>query len=220
MPKKTNKNKLEEQAYNEIRKLILNGVLPPGEQLIETKLADQLGMSRTPVRNALIRLKREKLVESTPGGGTVVVSLSPVDVAETYDIREVIEGLAVRLLARRITSTEAGIIRKLAARADMPSATLSDDLEFHSAIVRMCGNARLNELVDAFCLHSMTFDERSRQMVAGGDVGILQMDREADAHCMVAEKIINGDANGAEEAIRHYIRHGKNTLIKAMMGLV
>jgi len=197
----------------------LDGVLKPGEQLTETQLAQELGMSRTPVRNALLRLHHERLVTSVPNGGTFVAALSPVDVAEMYDLREVLEGLAARLLARRITPAEADVLRELAAKADAPSATLSDDMEFHRAIVSMCGNARLAELVDAFCLHSLTFDERSRQMVASGDVQVLQKDRDVDAHRVVAEKIIAGDASGAEEALKYYIHRGKNILIKALMGL-
>lgn len=214
-----NGNKLGEQAYMAIKKQILDGVLRPGEQLIETQLAEQLGMSRTPVRNALLRMEHEKLVTSVPNGGTFVASLSPVDVAETYDIREVIEGLAARLLARKITPVEAERLRALAEKVDSQSATLNDDLEFHSAIVNMCGNSRLAELVDTFCLHSMTFDERSRQMVASGNVELLRTNRDLDAHRTVAEAIIQGDGYEAEEKLKLYIRRGKNTLIKALMGL-
>lgn len=217
--KRRSGSKLGEQAYIAIKKQILNGVLQPGEQLIETQLAEQLGMSRTPIRNALLRMEHEKLVTSVPNGGTFVASLSPVDVAETYDIREVIEGLAARLLARKITPAEAEMLRELAKKADSQSATLNDDLEFHSAIIKMCGNSRLAELVDMFCLHSMTFDERSRQMVASGNVQLFQTDRDPDAHCVVAEKIIEGDGYEAEERLKLYIRRGKNTLIKVLMGL-
>jgi DNA-binding GntR family transcriptional regulator len=216
---KNNKAQLEELAYNEIRKMILNGSVSPGDKLTETAIAEKFSMSRTPVRNAFIRLKHEKLLSSTTGGGTIVASISPLDVSETYDIREVIEGLAARLLARRITPSEAEILRKKAAKADMASATIDDDLDFHSAIVNMCGNARLVELVDTFCIHSMTFDEHSRQMVVGGNVNILNKDRDSDAHSIVAEKIIKGDGAGAEESLKYYIRHGKITLLMSLMGL-
>jgi len=164
-------------------------------------------------------MEKEKLISSDPNGGTFVASLSPVDVAETYSIREVIEGLAARLLARRITPAITERLRTLAEKADSPSATLDDDLEFHSAIVRMCGNSTLIELVDMFCLHSMTFDVRSSQMVVGGEVQLLQTSHDTHAHSVVAESIISGDGYGAEEKLRHYIRCGKNILIKAMMGL-
>ncbi|MBI2842541.1 MAG: GntR family transcriptional regulator [Armatimonadetes bacterium] len=214
-----NGNRLADSAYKSIRRQILEGVLRPGEQLIETQLADELGMSRTPVRNALAKLELEKLVTSIPSKGTFVASLSPVDVAEIYDVREVIEGLAARLLARRITRGEADLLRQLAAKADDHSATLNEDAEFHSAIVKMCGNNLLSELVETFCLHALTLDARSRQMVTRGDVHVLQKDRDADHHSVVAEKIISGDAKGAEEALKDYIRRGKNVLIKTLMGI-
>ncbi|OFX15917.1 MAG: hypothetical protein A2Z18_00065 [Armatimonadetes bacterium RBG_16_58_9] len=214
-----NGDRLADFAYKTVRKQILEGTLCPGEQLIETQLADRLGVSRTPVRNALTRLEREKLVTSIPNKGSFVASLSPVDVAEIYDVREVIEGLAARLLARRITRGESDLLRELAARADSPSATLDDDAEFHSVLIRMSGNKLLADLVDTFCLHALTLDVRSRQMVTSGDVEILQTDRDMDAHRTVAEKIIRGDAKGAEESIKYYIRRGRNILIKALMGL-
>lgn len=216
---RTNGDRLADCAYKIIRKQILEGSLRPGEQLIETQLGEQLGMSRTPVRNALVKLEHEKLVTSVPNKGTFVASLSPVDVADIYDIREVIEGLAARLLARRITKGEAELLRDLAAKADDPSATLNEDSEFHSAIVEMCGNDLLGEMVDSFCLHALTLDARSRRMVTRGDVQVLQKDRDVDHHRTVAEKIISGDAKGAEEALKYYIRRGKNILIKALMGL-
>lgn len=214
-----NVDRLDHSAYKAIRQQILEGALRPGEQLVETQLADALGMSRTPVRNALLRLEHERLVTSTAGSGTFVSPISAVDVAEIYDLREVIEGLAARLLARRITKGEASYLMELAEKADAETATLSDDAEFHSAIVRLCGNNRLADFVDKFCLQSLTFDRRSRQMVSNGDVHVLSDERDTDAHKAVALKITSGDALGAEESIKMYIRHGKNVLVKMLMGL-
>jgi DNA-binding GntR family transcriptional regulator len=206
-------------AYRILRERILERVLQPGEALVEAKLAENLGMSRTPIREALSQLEQEGLVISVANKGTFVESLRPVDVAEIYDIREVIEGLAARLLARRVTKSQGEILDDLARRADDPSASVSDDVEFHSAIIRMCGSERIVDVARQFLLQALTYDEHTRRLASSGNVPVVREGRVEGAHQAIARAIAAGDGAAAEETVRAHVRHGKETLARFLFGL-
>ena len=89
------------QAYTTIKHNILENRYPPGHQALEQELATELGMSRTPVREALIRLEREGLVELIPRRGMRVVPLSPADMKEIYDVLTGLETAALALMERK-----------------------------------------------------------------------------------------------------------------------
>jgi len=206
-------------AYRILRERILERVLQPGEALVEAKLAEDLGMSRTPIRDALNRLEQEGLVTSIANKGTFVESLRPVDVVEIYDIREVIEGLAARLLSRRVTKGQAEMLDELARKADDPSAAVSDDVEFHSAITRMCGSQRVVEVARQFLLQALTYDEHTRRLASSGNVPVVHEGRVEGAHQAIARAIAAGNAAAAEETVRAHVRHGKETVARFVLGL-
>src|SRR4051812_42245246 len=87
----------------ELRRLILAGVLKPGERLVEDRLAERLGVSRTPVREAIRVLAREGFVEVTPGRGAAVANPPREEAEELFDVRMALEGLTARLAARKVT---------------------------------------------------------------------------------------------------------------------
>lgn len=206
-------------AYTVLRDRILERVFLPGDPLVEARLATELGMSRTPVRDALRMLEQDGLVVSIPNKGTFVDSLSPVEVAEIFDLREVVEGLAARLLCRRITRSQAETLEELAARADDPSATVTDDVEFHSAILRMCGSPRLNEVAGSFRLQALTYDERTQRVASNNGVPVIGNGRVADAHRSIALLIASGKQAEAEDAVRRHVRFGKNVVAKYLLGI-
>lgn len=210
---------LSQSAYKTIKGRILERVLQPGEALVEAKLADELGMSRTPVRDALNKLEQEGLLVSVPNKGTFVESLSPVDVAEIYDIREVNEGLATRLLARRVTRGQAEILEELALKADDPDATVNDDVAFHSAIIRLSGSPKLGEIMRSHCLQALTYDEHDRRLASNNGTPVIKEGRESDAHWRIAKKIICGNQAEAEEAVRQHVRMGKASVTKYLLGI-
>ena len=90
-----------EQAYRQIKQKILDTEYPPGAQLLEQDLCAELGLSRTPVREALVRLQQEGLLEIVPRHGARISVLSPADMREIYEILTSLEPTAVELLARR-----------------------------------------------------------------------------------------------------------------------
>lgn len=106
------KRRLVDEAARALREAILDGRLRPGQRLLQDRLAEMLGVSRTPIREALQRLEREGLVRSVGRQGMVVAQLAAQDIEEIYDVREVLEGLAARLAASRISQAQLNTLRK------------------------------------------------------------------------------------------------------------
>ncbi len=136
-----------------IREAILDGRLEPGDRLKEEELAGQLGISRTPVREALLMLQVEGLVETTPNRGAVVRAHSPDDLADLYGLRALLEGHAARCAAARITEADVDRLRESCERFDAlePSgdlrALVRENLHFHRTILDLAGSARLASMV-------------------------------------------------------------------------
>src|SRR4051794_25333599 len=101
---------LAERAYVAIRDAIQDGVLPPGQRIVETVLSQRLAVSRTRVREALRRLESEGMLEPTRGGGLAVKLLDLRAVAELYDMRQSLEGTAAALAARHADTTEISLL--------------------------------------------------------------------------------------------------------------
>ncbi|MGW2661790.1 GntR family transcriptional regulator [Nocardia tengchongensis] len=147
-------NSLGGQVYEELRARITDGRLAPGERLIELVLAEEFGVSRVPVREALGRLVTEGIVTSVPRRGAVVTTLTRTDVEHLFDIREALEVLAFRLAAAIATDADIAWLRDIVARAEI--ATAADDhaeisrinTEFHEAIVDIAANPHLKTTLE------------------------------------------------------------------------
>lgn len=146
-----------QRAYRELRRRILDNEMPPNAQYLEQELADALGMSRTPVREALIRLADERLVEIRPRHGARILPVSVDDMREIYEMMTELEALAVRKLAERGLSRRE--LRQLEqVVADMDAALACDNLlawarhdeTFHALLVDLTGNSRLSQVVATF----------------------------------------------------------------------
>jgi GntR family transcriptional regulator of gluconate operon len=143
---------LAEDAADRIREQILAGGYHQGEHLVEAKIAEQLTISRGPVREAFKLLRAEGLLSEEPRRGSFVVSMTPDDVREIYGLRAALEGWAARLLARANDPAAVATLRSLAddiedaARSGDVAALSRADLAFHEALCRLCGNARVHEV--------------------------------------------------------------------------
>lgn len=156
-----------EAAYREIRRRILDNEYPPAHQALEHELAAELKMSRTPVREALVRLKNEGFVQLIPRHGMRVASLSVTDLREMYEVLSALELAAIESLSRSRpdAATLQPIVDALdamdkALRAKDVKAWVKADERFHRGLVSLCGNSRLVAMVD------MLWDQshRARQM--------------------------------------------------------
>jgi DNA-binding GntR family transcriptional regulator len=147
---------LAEDAADRIREQILAGGFPQGEHLVEARIAEQLNVSRGPVREAFKLLRAEGLLMEEPRRGTFVVSLSARDVREIYGLRAAIEGRAARLLATERDPEAIDELRTLlgaierAAKAGDVADVYRADLAFHDAVCRLSDNGRLHEVFERY----------------------------------------------------------------------
>ena len=143
---------LTEDAADRIREQILNGGFKQGEHLVEAKIAEQLTISRGPVREAFKLLRAEGLLNEEPRRGTFVVSLTADDVREIYGLRAALESRAGRMIARSRDPRALAVLRDLADGIDRavasgdPIAASRADLAFHEGLCELCGNARIHDV--------------------------------------------------------------------------
>ncbi len=136
-----------ERAYQHLRNAIQAGQLPSGTRLREVELAASLGLSRTPVREALSRLESEGLVVNEPNRGMMVTQLDASMVSELYVMREVLEGTAAALAARHATDVEISLLRDIVQRdlaiTDQPDKLAANNRLFHETLHRCAHNRYL-----------------------------------------------------------------------------
>ncbi|GAB4161501.1 MAG: GntR family transcriptional regulator [Cyanobacteria bacterium J069] len=147
---------LYEQTYEALRASILSGDLAPGQRLVETHLAEQLRVSRTPIREAMRQLQRDTLVTSDSSGGLRVASLSVEDVIQLYDCRLALEQFAVQGACQHATPEQVRSLEQLVAESEKLGKTqttyspamLDLDYRFHRLIAEASGNRWLVTLLD------------------------------------------------------------------------
>ena len=205
-----------EQAAESLRALIFSGELAPGADHLETELAERLGMSRTPVREAIVALAGQGLLEVRPRKGVRVAPISPADMAEIYDILTELESLAAADAARArpddaaLAPVDQAVVRMEAALAagDLEAWAAADD-EFHLSLVRLGGNSRLIAIV------SMMSDQVRRARLATLYLRPPPTASTAD-HRAVIDAISRGDADAAR-AIHRAHRTGAKTRMVALL---
>lgn len=144
---------LGEVVFDYLRESILNGELKPGERLMEIALADQMGVSRTPVREAIRKLEKEKFVEMIPRKGAYVADLTAKDILDVLEIRINLEGFASSLAAERMTTEEMEEMGRILEAFNYCLETMDragmieKDNEFHDTIFNSTRNNKLIEIV-------------------------------------------------------------------------
>ena len=145
---------LRERVYGLLQQAIVSGELQPGQRVRDVDLAAQLGVSRTPVREALQRLEDEGLVETLPGALTRVVPLDTQAAREAFPVVAVLHGLAARLAVEQLTERDLALLRQANERlgaaleaGDVTRAVQADDA-FHSVLVRASGNSEIQHVLD------------------------------------------------------------------------
>lgn len=145
---------LRDVVFRTLRRGILCGDLKPGERLMEIKLANRLGVSRTPIREAIRMLEQEGLAVNIPRRGAQVASITEEDLRDVLEVREGLEELAVRFACARITEPElaelyqASRIFEQRTKADDLTALAEADEAFHELIYQATGNKRLVQLIN------------------------------------------------------------------------
>jgi DNA-binding GntR family transcriptional regulator len=192
-------------AYREIKSWILLGEIPLGMRLAEERVAARLQMSRTPVREALLRLFAERFVERHAGGGYRVNHPTARAMLELYDVRKALELFAIRQTLTRPAAQATAALRTLrddwqAIRADAPSSADPNfvllDEDFHERLAGACGNRELLDALGRVC-------ERIRPVRTHDFLSCGRIDATIAQHCELVETALAGSASAHDLLERH-----------------
>lgn len=202
---------LDKLAYERIKDAILSFDFMPNQALVEGELASQLRISKTPVRDALMRLEKEGLVIRIPFKGTYVSDISNQDMADIYEIRIALEGLAIRLATEFITDDDLQRLEKLMerhtealAQRNVPKA-MQINSEFHSLIINRCKNQRLVESLILLDDHLKRYRLLS---IAQG----LRLEKSVPEHRNIFEALKERNASKAETAMKEHLHSAMQDL--------
>ena len=212
-PKRAAPTSLVDEAYEQIRRRILDNAWPPGHRALEQEVALALGMSPTPVREALLRLQGEGLVEVIPRHGMRVLPVSPNDMREIYQILTALECMAAELLARRLPSDKE-LEPLVADTKAMDKALKADDLgawaaadeRFHAHLVDLAGNRQLQATV----LNYWDRAHRARMFTLRLRPKPVSSTQE---HMLMVERLRAGDPEGAARVTRAHRERANRELV-------
>lgn len=188
--------------YGHLRRAVLDGEIAPGERLGEAELGERLGVSRTPIREAIMRLTQEGLLVAEANKGVRVRTVSAGEARDTYVVREELDGLAAALAAHAHTDADAGKLR--AALEALDAATDEDyrvqtrlDLAFHGAVTLAAHNAALADLARGLEQRVALIKHQTRTYNAHPDTPAQ--------HAAILKAILARDAHAAREAARMHV---------------
>jgi len=207
---------LDEVVYRFLREaILLPDGLSAGERIDEQGLAGRLGVSRTPIREAIRRLEAEGLVKRAPRRGAFVVDFSPTVIDDLFSVREVLEGLAARLAATRALEAEITLLQEVfrryadAVRARDIDAILQEDVRFHDLIAGASRNERLLATIRMFRDQLQLLRARSVAVAGRSEKSHQEMGRILDA-------VVRRAPAEAEEAMRLHIRGAQQDVLRAL----
>lgn len=206
---------LREIVFESLREAIINGTLRPGERLMELQLAEQMGVSRTPVREAIRKLELEGFVVMVPRKGAYVSDISVKDVVDIFEVRAALEGLAAGLAAERITEDELDELEKCLFEISEVSskqeigAVAKVDTQFHEILYRASRNQRLTSIITHLQEQIQRF--RSTSLALPG--------RTKDAveeHKKIVEAVSERNVELAQALAREHIENAEQSFLRAL----
>lgn len=209
----------QQQAYDHIKRQIFELKFKPGEFIADTQIAEELGISRTPVREALYKLESEGLLTSVARRGWRVYSLSLKDIHDIFDIKVSIEGM---IAAKAAACQDEGLRDELrasiqqmkdAVAVDDPSAWLDADFALHDVLFRMVNNERAERMIS-------NLNDQWHRLRIGFAAMEGRISRSAQEHEIFAEAILAGDAERAEKAMRDHLNQVRAELVRLLVNMV
>jgi len=200
---------LREKIADKIRTDIIKGVFKSGERLVEPKLAKNLGISRTPIREALRQLEGEGFIEIVPRRGAIVKELTIKDIDDLYAIKANLEGLAARQATVNLTEEELESLiminkkfREIAEKnPEVTDEYMKDNIDFHNIFIGASRNDRLVDILDGL---SKNFQRLKTMLVS--DSGRAAM--AAKEHKAIIDAFVSRDPDEAEKSVRNHIISG------------
>lgn len=210
---------LREVVCETLREAICDGILEPGERLMEIQIAEELGVSRTPVREAIRKLELEGYVIMLPRRGTYVANLSIKDINEVYEIRASIDALAAGLAAERITDDELEQMERMLVatveafdKGDM-DRVVEYDTKFHDVLYCASRNARLVGIINNLREQLTRF--RSISMAYPG-----RMKKTMEEHGRMVEAIAQRNVELAQQLARQHMENSEQALLLDLQKVV
>jgi len=205
---------LDQKAYAILKEMIIERRFLPGDKIPQEKLARELGISRTPLVNALKYLVQDKLVEAKPRRGFYVRLFSESEMVSIFELREVLEGLAARRAARQITTDQAKQLHRF-FRQFKKSKNIKDfrayakeDRRFHNFVITVGAKEFLKSILHTYNIISYSYQRR-------GWEGLIRPPNETiQEHLSVIEAISNRDPEAAETLMRRHLKRSKAALEK------
>lgn len=204
---------LGQSVFENLKRAIVNGDLTPDSRVVESRVADAFGISRTPVREAIHKLEREGLVRQGPKGGFFVAGFTPEDMEETFGIRSVLESYAARLAAIRHVEGE---LRPLEEKLEAYQESLErGDLgvlpaintEFHDLLYGLSRSRKLIKMINGLREHIYRF----RLVI----LKIEEMARLSNEdHRLMLRAIRERDADGVERLVKDHILRGRDIILR------
>lgn len=202
---------LADQVFERLENDIITGVYPRGEILTELKLVEQLGVSRTPIREALRRLEQERLIRES-GKGSVVLGITVEDLVDIMNIRQRVEGLAAYYATKNLTPEGLEELKQISelqdfyySRKDIEHLREMDD-RFHDTIYELSQRTILRDTLLPLHRKAMRYRRISIEDPA-------RMDRSIQEHKAIFDAIVSGNAELAEELITQHIVRAKNNMM-------
>jgi DNA-binding GntR family transcriptional regulator len=203
-----------ERAYQRLKRDISEGVYAPRQRLVETEVAQALGVSRATVRAVLIRLQHEGFVEIQPNRGAQVRAFSVEEAVRILEVREVLEGLAARLAAEKASAAQIAALQALVA--DMERTLAADDLlghlplvgRFHQVVVEAAANEFIDQVLNL--LRAPLIRHQFRIILMPG-----RKQESLAEHREILAAIAQRDAPGAERAMRRHIAQLRSSIQRA-----
>lgn len=203
---------LRDVVFKTLRQAILTGELKPGERLMEIHLANRLGVSRTPVREAIRKLELEGLVTMIPRRGAEVADITEKNLRDVLEVRRALDALAVELACDRISEEEQKHLKEACERFEKATETkdvtkiATEDVKLHDIIVKATGNERLALLVNKMSEQMY----RYRLEYVKDAATHRQLVKE---HRIIYESILNKDKKTAAQAVKTHIDNQEISII-------
>lgn len=206
---------LRDVVFNTLRRAILKGELKPGERLMEITLADKLGVSRTPIREAIRKLELEGLVVMAPRKGAKVASITERDLNDVLEVRKGMEVLAISLACKRITREELEKLETIEQSFQklIESGNLTElaemDVKFHDTIYQATNNQRLVQLLNN--LREQMYRYRMEYLK---DIAVRRT--LAEEHKAICRALRERDEQQAEEYVSIHIDNQQKAIIRSL----
>jgi DNA-binding GntR family transcriptional regulator len=208
---------LDTMIYDRLKSMIIERKLLPGEKIYQDKLAHEFGVSRTPLVSALKKLEHEKLITAIPRRGFYVRLFSKQEMVHIFELREVLEGLAARMVATSISDAQIDRVTRFFSGFEASANEIDlkryreEDRRFHSFIIEVAGGDILSSILETFNILTLGYQFTEQE-------GLVRPPNETiHEHKAIIEAISKRDPINAEELVRRHLRNSREKLVKDAM---